>query len=190
MTLPLVELDAFGEKLRVASQDLSSYSPRLDRDVSDLAIEGEVQLGGTWSDGLPKIQPEDGAVLYFGADLRAPLLMGRELGPGKITAIGGHDYERDEIYELRRSQRVLPMADLEWDVAFRTAASELAGKRLTVSLNLNLLFGPFGLPPHIFLRDLRGLDGVVGLQIWTEVDSLSHAPVGAACLRETLLSWF
>lgn len=188
LVLPIEVLSPHGDNLKSATRLLSSYSGRLNRDLSELDWgKRVVLLGGRWSDLLSHC---DGCeLLYLGGDLQIPLQLSAKLGPGTVTAVGAFDYDGAELEQARGCQRVLPLTELDWDVAFKTAVSELGPGPVVVSLNLSLFSGPLALPMRDFLQAIDVLDGLVAIQIWSESPKDSLFEAGACCLRECLLSW-
>lgn len=152
-----VELMAPGRAVREASRCLTSFSPRLDRDLAELDVVdlGELHEQGPCSpqtrrgmvvNGLPPDFPvkvraihPDVAVLVFSAGLSQVLQWGALLGPGRAYAIGGRAYSRSARDEVRNTQRLLPPFEVPLETAAYTAVQESAGAPLWVSVSLDVL---------------------------------------------------
>lgn len=146
-----------GEAIREASRHLTSFSPRLDRDLAHLDV---VDLGAPDGDrawfsetrrglvasgtqpGLPgrlhSAHP-DLTVLVFSAAVAQVLRWGASLGRGRAYALGSRVYDRPTRDEVRNTQRLLPLDELCLETAARTAVEESGNAPLWISLDLDVL---------------------------------------------------
>lgn len=165
--------------IREASSALDTFSPRLDRDFADLAAfdcrertsDVSLLLGDSTLDwGLP--------VVYLGAGIVAPCSTGdidEAARYGTLPAdntvwyLGGCNYSRSERDWARNTQRLLPIHELDLEVALHSAISELAGQPFHLMVNMDIFavsWAPavkrtslFGLQPGQFWRAMSALQG-------------------------------
>lgn len=196
-------LGEFGEVLAGALEGVSSYCPRRDLDLSEVALEGRLLVGGNRSSLL---EPAERCrrVIYLGADAGPALWLGDHLGAGRVVAVGATGYTRLERDRLRRTQRFLPLSEVALECALRTALWESAGEPTVVSLNLNLL--SMSLVPGFSGATNRGVDAerlfealdhlvgpeTVAVQVWGEGDfepSGRSSVLAAEIVRDIVLTW-
>lgn len=204
---------ACAEAVAAASQTVSTYSPPLDRDLMELRTSkaGRFEtktafLGGTLEQLASMAKAEKLHLLYLGGQGEPAVRLGRLLGEGSVTAIGLTGYTREQRDELRATQRLLPLHEVELEVAVMTALSESESKRLALSLNLDL-FQPAavpeidflnhrGVPPQDFFSVLGHFPGsrLQAFHLWGEGAQLSvtgrTSALGAETLRDAILTWW
>lgn len=152
----LVELMATGPEVREASHRLGTFSPSLDRDLADLLVTdaGDPDLGRPFSADLRRAVLIDrrevswpGQASAF-PSMRALVVAGdlclaeswsQALGPGQVWAVGARAYSRQQRDQIRSSQRLLPLHEVELTVALRTAVLESEEEPLWVVVDLNVL---------------------------------------------------
>lgn len=221
----LLELYAPGPQLRELSQQLGSFSPRLDRDLADL----EVWDGGEPESGAPlaadsrraallhsggqltpaqllQAHPEAHVLLYAGALLSATTVWAPALPCGRLFAIGGRTYSREQRDTLRNSQRLLPLAEVDLRTATLSALQESGDAPLFVVIDLAVVaaselastrpLAPGGAALAALRQALESLPGqrVVGFEICglpaPIEENLLAALTGAELLRDNILTWW
>lgn len=214
-------LDQFGRDVREASQFLSSFSPRVDQDLRDfppadtsestcLLGEGSKRLaliGG----GLQEVvdlaaESMKLQVLLLSSQARPAVELGRSLGPGKVWTVGAWECSRAERDELRRTQRLLSLAEMTLERALRACADEIGAQSLLVSLHLDLFDASVlpevatatfqGVQPRELFRCLCALRErpPEAFQIWggpLDGDgSCRTSRLAAEILRDAILTWW
>jgi arginase family enzyme len=156
----IIELTAPGPEVRQASHRLGSFSPRLDRELAELAPldvgEPRADLGAPplgsavrramlretappfAVEALPGSQTSL-RVLALGGTLQEACHWGELLGPGRVYALGGRAYDRASRDFLRSTQRLLPWHEIDLKTAVLSAVKESGADPLWVSLGLDLL---------------------------------------------------
>lgn len=185
------------EALRRASAQVGSWSPSRQRDWAEL---GAVDLGEVLVPARAPEPPGARWLLLGPGEVRAPipgdllLYLGPRIpdlpSPGTAWIVGSRLYTKAERDRARLTQRLLPLHELSFEVALRTAADELRGRgALHLHLDLELL-GPEGwaLPAH----ELRGgLGWLFPLEVrslrLTGCATSARAALGAELLRDLAL---
>lgn len=204
---------AGAEAVAAASQGVSTYSPHLDRDLKELRSSEipylerkQAFLGGTAEQLASFLKAADLQVLYLGGRAEPAVRLGRLLGEGRLTAIGLTDFTREQRDDLRATQRLLPLHEVELEVAVLTALAESDFKKIAVSLNLDL-FQAAAVPEIDFANhrgvSLREFFSVLGhfpgarlqaFHLWGQGAHMSPtgrtSVLGAETLRDAILTWW
>ena len=209
MSLPLVRSSLFGELVSQLLHELPGESPYFAGTLSSVTCEeGAIVLGGSPQAALEHWRiDEEVSLLYLGGDVSGALQWSELLGEGRVTAIGATQFSKSEGHQLRRSQRFLPSSDVDFRLALKTALSELEGRDVAVSLNMDLFTrgtllnqrsGSFrGLQPGTFLSclDSSSSVSVSRLHLWGNFNKQLGpndlaAALGAEIVRDLLLAWW
>ncbi len=220
-----LELYAPGPFLRELSQQVGSFSPRLDRDLADLRVwdGGEPESAPPLEQGtrraallhggghltpvqLLEAHPEASVLLYAGTLLSATSVWAAALPVGRLYAIGGRTYTREQRDVLRDQQRLLPLAEVSPRLATRSALSESGDSPLFVVVDLAVLEPSLLGSQHPLasggatlggLREaLEAIPGerVVGFEIGglpaPIEENLLAALTAAELLRDNILTWW
>lgn len=221
-----LELYAPGPLLRELSQQGGSFSPRLDRDLADLDIwdGGEIESaapldpptrraallhggGQLTPEQLLAAHPAASVLLYAGTLLAASSVWASSLPSGRLYAIGGRSYTREQRDLVRGRHRLLPLAEVSPPVATLSALSECGeDDPLFVLVDMAVLnaaqlgstrpLAPGGATFEELRQALETIPGrrVVGFEICglpaPIEENLLAALTGAELLRDNILTWW
>lgn len=212
-----VLLLAPGHQARELSLKLGSFSPRLDRDLAELAPRdgGLPEEALDWKVGtrlavlsesgvigpelLRRIAPTAQVLLFEGTLDQAADGWGRQLAPGRVVSIAARRYSREQRDVMRSRQRLLPLHEVDMEVAALTAVDEAGDAPLWLRLSLDLLDATVA-PGAVSLETLRTAlsfipgERVVGFEVVgfpaPEERNPALALTGVELLRDNILSWF
>lgn len=205
------------DRARELSLELGSFSPRLDRDLVDLCPRdgGEPERALDWEVGtrlaalsesgvvgpvlLRRMAPAAQVLLFESTLDQAVDQWAQQWNPGAVVSIAARRYTRAQRDLMRSSQRLLPLHEVDMEVAALTAVDESGDSPLWIRLSLDLLdatVAPGAVGLETLRKALSAIPGerIVGFEIVGFPAPEERNPVlaltGVELLRDNILSWW